>query len=188
MPRVHFKYVYCTICKHVNKTIVLKNNNKPNRWPAHRLVCRPWGKPKGVRRHLWAVGPQLINYRRLEGCERSPTDTCAPASSPRAPRDPEPSPGQVTGHGVRGRNGAHMFLFPALKHFQTFVEKKWSTPRPTYRTWFKGWLFTGRIVAEAEAPILWLADVKSRLTRKDPDVGKDWGEVGKGATEDEMAG
>ena len=31
----------------------------------------------------------------------------------------------------------------------------------------------GRAVAEAEAPILWLLDVKSRLTGKDPDAGKD---------------
>ena len=34
------------------------------------------------------------------------------------------------------------------------------------------WIFTAE--AEAEAPILWLPDVKSRLTGKDPDVGKDW--------------
>ena len=29
-----------------------------------------------------------------------------------------------------------------------------------------------RIDAEVEAPILWLPDVKSQLTRKDPDAGK----------------
>ena len=32
-------------------------------------------------------------------------------------------------------------------------------------------MFTGR--TEAEAPILWPPDVKSRFIRKDPDVGKD---------------
>ena len=42
----------------------------------------------------------------------------------------------------------------------------------------------GRIVAEAEAPILWPPDVKSRLTGKDPDAGKDWGQKEKGAAED----
>ena len=31
----------------------------------------------------------------------------------------------------------------------------------------------GRTDAEAEAPILWLPDVKSRFTGKDPDAGKD---------------
>ena len=34
-------------------------------------------------------------------------------------------------------------------------------------------IFTGRTDAEAEAPILWPSDVKSRLIRKDPDAGKD---------------
>ena len=38
------------------------------------------------------------------------------------------------------------------------------------------WIFTAEAEAEAEAeaPIVWLPDVKSRLTGKDPDVGKDW--------------
>ena len=39
----------------------------------------------------------------------------------------------------------------------------------------KPWIFTGRIDAEAEAPILWPPDAKSRLTRKDPDAGEDEG-------------
>ena len=34
-------------------------------------------------------------------------------------------------------------------------------------------IFIGRTDAEAEAPILWLPDVKSQLTGKDPDTGKD---------------
>ena len=32
---------------------------------------------------------------------------------------------------------------------------------------------SGRTDAEAEAPILWLSDVKSQLIGKDPDAGKD---------------
>ena len=36
------------------------------------------------------------------------------------------------------------------------------------------WIFIGRTVAEAEAPILWPPDVKNWLTEKDPDAGKDW--------------
>ena len=35
------------------------------------------------------------------------------------------------------------------------------------------WIFTGRIDAEAEAPIIWPPDAKSQLTEKDPDAGKD---------------
>ena len=40
--------------------------------------------------------------------------------------------------------------------------------------------------AEAEVPIPWPHDVKSQLIGKDPDAGKDWGQKGKGVTEDEM--
>ena len=47
-------------------------------------------------------------------------------------------------------------------------------------------IFIGR--TDAEAPILWSPDVKSRLTGKDPDAGKDWGHEEKGTTEDEMVG
>ena len=34
-------------------------------------------------------------------------------------------------------------------------------------------MFIGRTDGEAEAPILWPPDVKSQLTGKDPDAGKD---------------
>ena len=34
-------------------------------------------------------------------------------------------------------------------------------------------IFIGRTDAEAETPILWPPDVKSQLTGKDPDTGKD---------------
>ena len=44
------------------------------------------------------------------------------------------------------------------------------------------------IDAEAEAPVLWPPDVKSRLIQKDPDAGKDWRQEEKGTTEDEMVG
>ena len=43
----------------------------------------------------------------------------------------------------------------------------------------------GRTDAKAEAPILWPPDVKSQLTGKDPDAGKDRGQKEKGAAEDE---
>ena len=48
------------------------------------------------------------------------------------------------------------------------------------------WIFFGRTDAEAEAPILWPRDVKSRLIGKDPDAEKGWKQKKKEATEDEM--
>ena len=35
------------------------------------------------------------------------------------------------------------------------------------------WVFTGTTDAKAETPILWPPDVKSQLTGKDSDAGKD---------------
>ena len=46
--------------------------------------------------------------------------------------------------------------------------------------------FIGR--TDAEAPLLWPPDAKSRLNGKDPDAGKDWGQQEKGVTKDEMVG
>ena len=51
----------------------------------------------------------------------------------------------------------------------------------------QSWVFIGRTDAEAETPILWPPDAKSRLIGKDPDAGKNW-RWEKGTTEDEMVG
>jgi len=50
------------------------------------------------------------------------------------------------------------------------------------------WAFFGRNDTKAETPVLWPPDVKSWLTGKDSDGGRDWGWEEKGTTEDEMAG
>ena len=50
----------------------------------------------------------------------------------------------------------------------------------------QSWIFIGR--TDAEATILWPPDMKSWLTGKDPDVGKDWGHEEKGVTEDKVVG
>ena len=50
----------------------------------------------------------------------------------------------------------------------------------------QSWIFIGR--TEAEAPVLWLPDVKSWLTGRDPDAGKDWEQEEKRVIEDEMVG
>ena len=47
------------------------------------------------------------------------------------------------------------------------------------------WIFIGRTVAEAGAPLLRPPDGKNAFTGKDPDAGKDWKQE-KGTTEDEM--
>ena len=47
------------------------------------------------------------------------------------------------------------------------------------------WIYFGR-TDDAEAPIFWPPDVKSQLTGKDPDDGKDWRQKERRATEDEM--
>ena len=49
------------------------------------------------------------------------------------------------------------------------------------------WIFIGRTDAEAEAPVLWPPDVKSQLTGKYPDAGKDRRQEEKGTTDGSMA-
>ena len=66
--------------------------------------------------------------------------------------------------------------YPPLKEIKP-VNPKGNQPR----------IFIGRTDAKAEAPILWPPDANSRLTGKDPDAAKDWGQK-KGMTEEEMVG
>ena len=49
------------------------------------------------------------------------------------------------------------------------------------------WILIGRTDAEAEAPVFWSPFVNNQLIGKVPDVGKDWGQKEKRASEDEMA-
>ena len=50
----------------------------------------------------------------------------------------------------------------------------------------QSWIFIGRTDAEAEGPILWPPNSKSRLIGKDPDAGKDWRQKEKRVAEDKM--
>ena len=84
---------------------------------------------------------------------------------------------------------------PKIWCFQTVVlEKTLENPldckeaKPVHPKGNQPWIFIGRTYAEAEAPILWLPDVNSWLSGKDPDAWKDWGQEEKGTTEDEMVG
>ena len=60
--------------------------------------------------------------------------------------------------------------------------------QPVHSEGDQPWDFFGRNDAKAEAPALWTPHVKSCLIGKDSDAGRDWGQVEKGMTEDEIAG
>ena len=49
---------------------------------------------------------------------------------------------------------------------------------------YQTWIFIRRTDAEAEVPILWPPDAKSRLIGKDPDAGEEWRPKEKGVAED----
>ena len=49
-------------------------------------------------------------------------------------------------------------------------------------------IFIGRTNAEAETPVLWPPDAKSRLIGKDPDAGENGRRVEKRVTENDMVG
>ena len=50
----------------------------------------------------------------------------------------------------------------------------------------QAWIFIGRTDTEAEALLFWPPDVKTWLTGKELDAGKDRGQEEKGVTEDEV--
>ena len=74
--------------------------------------------------------------------------------------------------------------------FQFVLEKTLESPldskelKPVKPKENQPWMFFGR--TDAEAPIPWLLDVKSRLIGKDTDAGKDWRQEEKGEIEDEV--
>ena len=56
------------------------------------------------------------------------------------------------------------------KTLECFLDSKIKPVNPKEN---QSWMFIGRTDAEPEAPILWPPDVKSQLTGRDLDVGKD---------------
>ena len=60
--------------------------------------------------------------------------------------------------------------------------------QPVHPIGNQSWIFAGRTDTEAETPMLCPLSVKSWLTAKDPDAGKDGWQEEKGTTEDEMVG
>ena len=59
--------------------------------------------------------------------------------------------------------------------------------QPVHSKGDQPWDFFGRNDAKAETPVLWPPHVKSWLTGKDSDAGRDWGQEEKRTTENEMA-
>ena len=90
--------------------------------------------------------------------------------------------------------GCESWTIKKAKHWRCFwtvvLDKIFQSPldskdiKPVNPIGNQSWIFIGR--TDAEAPILWLPDVKSQLIGKDPIAGKDWGQEGKGTTEDEV--
>ena len=85
------------------------------------------------------------------------------------------------------------FFIHILKSFQIVVLEKTLESlleckiKPLNPKGNQPWIFIRRTAAEAEASVLWPPDAKGQLIGKDPDAGKDWGQVEKGMAEDEMA-
>ena len=52
--------------------------------------------------------------------------------------------------------------------------------QPVHPKGDQSWMFIGRTDAEAETPILWPLHVKSSLTGKGSDAGRDWGRRRRG--------
>ena len=59
------------------------------------------------------------------------------------------------------------------------LEKTFESPldckeiQPIHPKGDQSWVFIGRTEVEAETPVIWPPDVKSQLTGKDSDAGKD---------------
>ena len=102
-----------------------------------------------------------------------------------------------------GFSSSHVWMWE-LDHKESWAPKNWwfwtvalektlESPldckeiQPVHPKGSQPWIFIRRTDAEAEAPLLWPPDAKSRLIWQDPDAGKDWRQEEK-TTEDEMVG
>ena len=105
------------------------------------------------------------------------------------------------GHGFSRR---HIWLWE-LEHKEGWMPKNWcfwtvvlektlESPldskeiKPVNSKWNQPQIFFGSTGAEAEAPVLWPPDAKTRIIGMDSNAGKDWRQEEKGMTEDERVG
>ena len=101
-----------------------------------------------------------------------------------------------------GFSGSHIRIWE-LDHNEGWAPKNWcfqtvvleKTPestldskeiKPVNPKGNQSWIFIGK--TDADAPVLWPPNAKSRLIGKNTDTGKDWGQEEKVTTEDEMVG
>ena len=75
-------------------------------------------------------------------------------------------------------------FIPKYLLFQSPLDSK--EIKPVNLKGVQPWIFPGRTVAEAEAPVFWSSDVQRRLIGKVSNAGKDWGQKEMRASEDEM--
>ena len=103
-----------------------------------------------------------------------------------------------------GFSSGHVWMWE-LDHKDSWVQKNWcfwtvvlektlESPldceeiQPVCPKGDQSWVFTRGTDVEAETLVFLSPDVKSWLTGKDPDAGKDGGQEEKGTTEDEIIG
>ena len=87
----------------------------------------------------------------------------------------------------------HLWMIKQIRTKFNDISKATESPlhskiKPVNPKGIQPWIFIARTDAEAEVPVLWPPDVKSRLIGKDPDAGKDWRQEEKGTTEDKVVG
>ena len=88
---------------------------------------------------------------------------------------------------------SNIILYYVKKKYKSF--KGFWSQKPSSSIWMgriffllQPWDYFGRNDAKAETPVHCPPHGKSWLIGKDSDAGRDWGQVEKGTTEDEMAG
>ena len=121
--------------------------------------------------HYWQVRSKGKKRSKVRDWERCWT-------SEQNPRESNKTRGRKQeGHTSRGSgNKTTYFVLTKLR----YILRGWwlqifrgQLGQPVHPKGDQSWLFVGRTDAEAEAPIIWPPDVKSWLTRKDSDAGKD---------------
>ena len=80
----------------------------------------------------------------------------------------------------------HVWMWELEKTLESLLDCK--EIQPVHSEGDQPWDFFERDDAKAETPVLWPPHAKSWLIGKDSDAGRDWGQEGKGTTEEEMAG
>jgi len=102
--------------------------------------------------------------------------------------------GPITSWQIDGKTVAESWAPKNWCFWTVVLEKTLESPldckeiQPVHPKGDQSWVFIGRTDVEAETPVFWPPDAKSRLIWKDPDAGQDWWQEEKGTTEDEMVG